>query len=85
MWISKAEYETLKNYKHDAEEFYKLVKNITEKKVIEYCDDFILVSRDIWDMIVESYNIVPKNMRDIQAELKMYKVKYHEMKINTQK
>ena len=86
MWINRVEYENLKSRaednEHDAEMFRSLVKYIEEEKTVFYCD-FILVSRDKWDEISNKYNSSEDKVKDIQAELEWYKVKYHEMKMNT--
>ena len=85
MWINRVEYENLKSIaednEHDAEMFRSLVKYIKEEKTV-FCCDFILVSRDKWDKISNEYNSSEDKVKDIQAELEWYKVKYHEMKMN---
>ena len=86
MWISKAEYENLKDTakdnEYDAKMFRYLVEYIKEKKVISHCD-FVIMSRDTWDEVSNKYITSDDRIKDIEADLEWYKVKYHEMKMNT--
>ena len=86
MWINRAEYEKLKSAaednQYDADRFRSLVKYIKEKKNVIY-NDFIMTSSDIWNEILNKYNTSENRVKDIEAELEWYKVKYHEMKMNT--
>ena len=87
MWINKEKYEelqyTAKDNEHDARMFRGLVKYIKEKKTVLHCD-IVLVSRDVWDEVVNKYNSADDKVKDIEAELEWYKVKYHEMKMNAE-
>lgn len=87
MWISKQEYEHLKNMvennEHDANMFRKLIQNIKEKKSIVH-NDFIIVNFDIWNELTNKFQSEEDKVKDIQAELEWYKVKYYEMKMNTE-
>lgn len=87
MWISKKEYEHLKNMvennEHDANMFRKLIQNIKEKKSIIH-NDFIIVNFDIWNELTNKFQSEEDKVKDIQAELEWYKVKYYEMKMNTE-
>lgn len=88
MWIKRAEYERLKNVaennEHDAEMFRELIEYLKERKTIVY-DDFILVSRDVWTELISKFDSEEDKVKDIQAELEWYKVKYHEMKMNAER
>ena len=85
MWISKDEYNELKwraeNNEHDADMFRRLVDYIQEKKAVFY-NDFILMDFDTWNNFSNKYNSGEDKVKDLQAELEWYKVKYHEMKAN---
>lgn len=86
MWVNRVEYENLKNIaednEYDAKMFRDLVKYIKEKKTVFYCD-FVMMSRDIYNEISNKYSTSEDRVKDIEAELEWYKVKYHEMKMNT--
>lgn len=88
MWISRAKYETLestaKNNEYDAKKFRDLIQYIKEKKTAIYHDDFILISRDIWNELSNKYCSEEDRVKDIQAELEWYKIKYQEMKLNAE-
>ena len=85
MWINKAEYEELKstaeNNKRDADMFRRLIKNIKEKKTIIH-NDFVIINFDVWNELTNKFQSEEDKVKDIQAELEWYKVKYHEMKMN---
>lgn len=85
MWINKEEYEYLnriaENNEVDAMLFRDLVRYIKEKKTVFYCD-FVMMNRDTWDEISNKYNTSEDRVKDIEAELAWYKMKYHEMKMN---
>lgn len=85
MWISKDKYNELKwkaeNNEHDAEMFRMLIRHIGEKKSIIH-SDFIIVSFDVWNELSNKWQSGEDKVKDIQAELEWYKVKYHEMKMN---
>lgn len=85
MWISKKKYEKLesdaKDNEYDAKMFRDLVKYIKEKKTVFYCD-FVMMSRDTWGEVLSKYNTSDDKIKDIEAELEWYKVKYHKMKMN---
>jgi len=84
MWINRAKYETLKstaeNNENDADMFRKLIEHIKEKKTVIY-GDFVLISHDVWGELTSKFNSEEDKVKDIQAELEWYKVKYHEMKM----
>ena len=86
MWISRKEYETLeniaKNNEYDAKMFRDLIKYIKEKKATVFYVDFVLINRDRWDELTNKFSSEEDKVKDIQAELEWYKVKYHEMKMN---
>lgn len=85
MWINRDKYEDLKSAAEDneynAKNFRDLVKYIKEKKTV-FHSDFVIMSRDTWDEVLNKYNASEDRVKDIQAELEWYKVKYHEMKMN---
>lgn len=85
MWVNKVEYENLKSIakdnEYDAKMFRDLVRYIEEKKTVFYCD-FVMMSRDTWDEVSNKYSTSDERIKDIEAELEWYKVKYHEMKMN---
>lgn len=87
MWINKAEYENLKsiakNNEHDANMFRRLTQSIKEKRTI-IDRDFVLMSFDVWNECVNNFQSEEDKVKDIQAELEWYKVKYYEMKMNTE-
>lgn len=88
MWINKVEYENLKSAakdnEYDAKMFRDLTKYIKEEKAAVYYSDFILISRDKWDELSNKFYSEEDKVKDIQAELEWYKVKYHEMKMNAE-
>lgn len=85
MWVNRGEYENLKSIakdnEYDAKMFRDLVKYIKEEKTVFYCD-FVMMSRDTWDEVSNKYMTSDDRIKDIEAELEWYKVKYHEMKMN---
>ena len=85
MWIKKEKYESLereaKDNAYDAKMFRDLVKYIQEQKTVLYCN-FVMMSRDTWDELSNKYSTSDDRIKDIEAELEWYKVKYHEMKMN---
>ena len=85
MWNSKEKYEKLeheaKDNEYNAKMVRSLVEYIKEKKTVFYCD-FVLMSRDTWDEVSNKYSTSDERIKDIDAELEWYKVKYHEMKMN---
>lgn len=85
MWINKEKYEHLnrmaEDNEYDARMFRDLVKYIKEKKTVFYCD-FVMMSRDTWNEVSNKYSTSDERIKDIEAELEWYKVKYHEMKMN---
>lgn len=88
MWISKKKYEHLSRMadkaetnEHDARMLRDLVRYIKEEKTVFHCD-FIMISRDTWDEVLNEYGTSNDRIKDIEAELEWYKVKYHEMKMN---
>jgi hypothetical protein len=87
MWINRAEYERLKstaeNNEYDANMFRRLIQDIKEKKSILH-SDFIIVSFDVWNELTDKFQSEEDKVKDIQAELEWYKVKYYEMKINAE-
>jgi hypothetical protein len=87
MWISRAEYENLKgiakNNEHDADTFRRLIEYIKEKKTVVH-NDFVLVSYDVWGELTNKFSSEEDKVKDIQAELEWYKVKYHDMKMNAE-
>lgn len=87
MWISRTEYENLKdiakNNEHDADAFRRLIEYIKEKKTVVH-NDFVLVSYDVWSELTNKFSSEENKIKDIQAELEWYKVKYHEMKMNAE-
>ena len=87
MWINRAEYEKIKNAAEknecDADMFRRLVQLVQEKKTIIH-GDFIIMSRDVYDEVSNKLCFADDKVKDIQAELEWYKVKYHEMKMNTE-
>lgn len=91
MWISKAEYEKLSNTaaknEHDAQ-MYREIFKLNNKNDIRIYHDFVIVDygyfRDL--LIKQSTEEDEKEdeIKDLQAELEWYKVKYHEMKMITE-
>lgn len=87
MWINKAEYKKLKsiakNNEHDADMFRRLTQSIKEKRTI-IDRDFVLMSFDVWSELTNKFSSEEDKVKDIQAELEWYKVKYHEIKMNAE-
>lgn len=85
MWISKAKYNKMKSEveknEHDADMYHKLIKSLEEKKTVFY-DDFILMSRDVYDSLSDKLHSEEDNAKNLEAELEWYKVKYHELKMS---
>lgn len=88
MWVNKTEYEelksTAKDNEYDAKMFRDLIKYIKEKKTAVLYADFVLINRDKWDELTNKFSSEEDKVKDIQAELEWYKVKYHEMKMNVE-
>lgn len=89
MWVNRTEYEklksTAKNNEYDAIMFRNLIKYMKEKKTVVCNNDFILINRDVWNELTNKFNSEEDKVKDIQAELEWYKVKYYEMKMNAKK
>ena len=87
MWINKGKYEHLncmaENNEHDANMFRRLVEYIKEKKTVLH-NDVVIMSRDTWNEILNKCNSEDNKVKDIEAELAWYKMKYHEMKMNSE-
>ena len=87
MWINREKYETLentaKNNEYDANMFRKLIKYIKEKKTVIH-NDFVITSFDVWNELTNKFHSEEDKIKDIQAELEWYKVKYHEMKMSAE-
>lgn len=88
MWVNKMEYEklksTAKDNEYDAKMFRDLTKYIKESKTAVFYADFVLINRDKWDELTNKFSSEEDKVKDIQAELEWYKVKYHEMKMNAE-
>lgn len=88
MWISKKKYEEIKwmaeNNEHDADMFRRLVDSLRGDKIIRY-DKFVIMSREAYDIFSNKLWSEENNVKDIQAELEWYKVKYHEMKMDKER
>ena len=87
MWVNRAEYENLKstaeNNENDADAFRRLIKYIKEKKTVVH-NDFVLVSYDVWSELTSKFGSEEDKVKDMQAELEWYKVKYHEIKMDAE-
>jgi hypothetical protein len=87
MWVNRKKYEILENTakdnEYDAKMFRDLIKYIKEKKTVIH-NDFVLVSYDVWSELTNKFSSEEDKVKDIQAELEWYKVKYHEMKMNAE-
>ena len=85
MWISKSEYEELKSVadsnRRYADMFRQVVASITAGRNIIHTD-FVVLNRETYDDITNQYSSAAGKIKDIEAELEWYKVKYHEMQIN---
>lgn len=83
MLIRKIEYEKLKsvaeNNEHDAKMFRDLIKYIKEKKTVIH-NDFVIISFDVWNELSNKWQSGEDNLKDTQAELEWYKVKYIDYK-----
>lgn len=88
MWINKVEYENLKSTakdnEYDAKMFRELIKYIKESKTAVFYADFVLINRYKWNELINKFNSEEDKVKDIEAELEWYKVKYHEMKMNAE-
>lgn len=88
MWVNKIEYENLKSTakdnEYDAKMFRDLIKYIKESKTAVFYADFVLIDRDKWNELINKFNSEEDKVKDIEAELEWYKVKYHEMKMNAE-
>ena len=88
MWVNKVEYENLKgtakDNEYDAKMFRNLIKYIKESKTAVFYADFVLINRDKWNELINKFNSEEDKVKDIEAELEWYKVKYHEMKMNAE-
>ena len=86
MWINRAEYENLKsiaeNNEYEANMFRRLIQDVKERKTIIH-NDFVIVDFDVYSKLLDKFQSEEDKVKDIQAELEWYKVKYCEMKMNT--
>ena len=84
MWISKTEYRRLKDTAEantqDAEMFRGLCYSIQKKKTVIY-KDFVMMSYDVYNEISKNNHSNEDKVKELQAELTWYKVKFHEMRM----
>jgi hypothetical protein len=91
MWISKAEYEELSSTaaenEHDAK-MYREIFKLSNKNDIRIYHDFVIVGYDYFRDLLTKQSAEEKaeedEVKDLQAELEWYKVKYHEMKMKVE-
>lgn len=91
MWISKAEYEELSSRaaenEHDAKMHREIFK-LSNKNDIRIYHDFVITSYDYFRDLLTKQSAEEKveedEVKNLQAELEWYKVKYHEMKMITE-
>lgn len=91
MWISRAEYERLSNRasknEHDVK-MYRDLFTLSNKNDMRIYHDFVIVGYDYFkDLLTKQLaekNEKEDEIKDLQAELEWYKVKYHEMKMITE-
>lgn len=87
MWINRTEYNNLKstaeNNEHDANLFRRIVEHVKEKNTIIYTD-FVIMDYDTWNELANKYTTEDVKLKNMEAELEWYKVKYCEMKMNTE-
>lgn len=88
MWVNRKEYEIMKsmaeNNKHDADSFRRIMFSLREKTIIRN-SDFIIMKPETFDKIYERFHLAESKFKDVEAELELYKVKYHEMKTSKTK
>ena len=84
MWVNRTKYRNLKiiaeNNEHDANLFRSIIKHIKEKSTVIYTD-FVIMDYDTWNELANKYTSEDVKVKNIEAELEWYKVKYHEMKM----
>lgn len=91
MWISKAEYKELSsraaNNEHDAK-MYREIFKLSNKNDIRIYHDFVIMGYDYFRDLITKQSAEEKTeeaeVKNLQAELEWYKVKYHEMKMITE-
>ena len=85
MWISKEKYEHLnrmaKDNEHDANMFRCLMEEV-KANIIVHQPKFIMMSPLAYEILFKETGTVKDRLKEIEAELEWYKVKYHEMKMN---
>lgn len=88
MWISKKKYEEIKwtaeNNEHDANMFRRLMNEV-KANIIVHQPKFIMMSPLAFESLFKEAGMVKDRLKEIEAELEWYKVKYHEMKITNEK
>lgn len=84
MWISREKYEVLKriadNNRRDADMFRALTERVSRNTIIHH-SDFVIMSREAYDVFLKKFSSSEDEIKDIKAELEWYKVKYYEMKM----
>ena len=61
--------------------FRGLVDSLREDRIIHY-NKFVIMSREVYDILLNKLWSEENNMKDIQAGLEWYKVKYYELKMD---
>ena len=84
MWLKKETYEelkrTAKSNEKDAHSFRRLM-SLTQGESIVLDKDFIVMKREVFNRFIKTKNDAEDKLKDVQAELAWYKVKYQEMKM----
>ena len=87
MWINKGKYEHLnrmaKDNEHDANMFRRLMNKVKANIIVSQ-PEFIMMSPQAFESLFKEAGMVKDRLKEIEAELEWYKVKYHEMKITNE-
>lgn len=87
MWISKKKYEKLERIAIKNQEYadaYKFLIDNTRKDTIVCCDGFIAIDYETYNKSFDGFTANEDRVKEVEAELEWYKVKYHEMKMKEQ-
>lgn len=85
MWISRKKYNLIKyaaeTNEHDANMFRRLMGEV-KANIIVHQPKFIMMSPQAFESLFKEAGMAKDRLKEVEAELEWYKVKYHEMKIN---
>lgn len=87
MWISKKKYEKLERIAIKNQEYadaYKFLIDNTRKNTLVLCDGFIAMDYEAYNKTFDRFTATEDRIKEVEAELEWYKIKYREMKMKEQ-